>query len=98
VIRWSRLEWVDDDELREHFDEHGQGVRARDVDHYLRSARETVQLGTRFTYRLGRKRRVGYYHPRTRRFTALTEDGDAIVTHFSCGENYVRRLPDSTYR
>lgn len=43
-------------------------------------------------------KRVGYYHAHTERFTSMTADEDAIVTHFACPERYVRQLPDSDYR
>ncbi len=41
--------------------------------------------------------RVGYYHPETGRFTGLTDDERAIVTHFRCRARYVVDLPGSTY-
>jgi len=59
-----------------------------------------IDEGTFFSYRdrSTGEWRLGYYERFTDRFTPLNEDGDTIVTHFRCGERYVRGLPENDYR
>lgn len=66
----------------------------------MASARETIRQGRRFLYqdRGTGQTRVGYFDPRSGHFTALTRDETTIVTHFFTDEQYVRRLPATTYR
>jgi pyocin large subunit-like protein len=97
----EHVPWPSDDELTDHFSEHHWDVNARTVEEYDASARATIRDGTRFSYddpKTGRKR-IGYYDPETGLLTALRGDGSAILTHFAPedGEDYVRRLPRSTY-
>jgi hypothetical protein len=94
----SGLPWVSRTELERHFKKHGREVGAGDIPGYLHSARETIRVGVRFTYRWKARYQVGYYHPGTRKFVALTADADAILTHYVESEKRVRGLPESTYR
>ena len=73
-------------------------VGARTREEYLRSARQTIQLGTRFTYAWKGGTRVGYFYRATRRFTALRDDEQFIITHFVMSERQVRALRGSTYK
>jgi pyocin large subunit-like protein len=89
-------------ELPWHFGKHGHALGLSTIADYDASARDTIRVGKRFTYRtrLGRKPPVGYYDPRTNRFTALTRDEAIILTHVppTTGAAYVRGLPRSSYR
>lgn len=69
------------------------------ADQYEESARETMRIGQRFTYRdLGTNApRVGYYAVESGRFTALRADESIITSHFIARERYVRELLESTY-
>ena len=68
---------------------------------YEASALATVQAGQRFTYNDPKSGdpRVGYYVRLTNRFTSVSDDDRAIITHFPPrqGEQYCRGLPNSTY-
>lgn len=93
-------EWSDQQQEYRHFQKHRWRLRVHTVEAYTRSARATIRVGRAFTYDdpdFGDPR-VGYYHARTHRFTALTEDQQMILTHF-CPDSraYVRNLPRSTY-
>ncbi|SRR6266511_3453469 len=92
------IEWNGRDSLEDHFGRHGKEVGAKNESEYLRSARETIQLGVRLTYQIGSRERLGYYHKRTGRFTAVSGDGQSILTHSRESENYVGTLKGSTYR
>ncbi len=87
-------------QLQAHFQKHPEGYRT--VEEYDRGARDTIRKGTAFTYldRESNQRHLGFYDRQSNRFTALTLDGRRITTHFrpDQGEQYVRRLPESTYR
>jgi pyocin large subunit-like protein len=89
-------------QLQAHFDKHGQEGPSPSAEAYDASARETIRLGREFTYvdRTTNQRRRGFYEPQSNRFTAVTEDGRRITTHFrpDDSERYVRGLPGSTYR
>jgi len=89
-------------QLQDHFEKHGrEGPWASEAD-YDASARETIRIGTIFTYvdRTANAQRLGFYHRETNRFTSVTQDGRRITTQFKPdrGEAYVRGLPQSTYR
>lgn len=92
-------EWGSRAELERHFGLHGRDVGALTVAEYEASSKQVIETGTAFEYEdLGsRWWRLGYYDRVTERFTAVTEDGTRIVTHFRCPEYYVDRLPGSTY-
>jgi pyocin large subunit-like protein len=87
-------------QLAEHFDKHPEDYRS--VQDYDRGARDTVRSGVAFTYvdREAGVERLGFYEPRSNRFTSLTRDGRRITTHFrpDRGAAYVQQLPESTYR
>ncbi len=87
-------------QLQAHFQKHPEGYKT--VEEYDRGARDTIRRGVAFTYvdRETNERRLGFYDRDTSRFTALTQDGRRITTHFRPDqrEQYVRRLPGSTYR
>jgi hypothetical protein len=89
-------------QLQEHFSKHGQEGPYSNVADYDRAARDTVVVGTAFTYvdRESRVQRQGYYHSPTNRFTSLTSDGQRITTFFHPDrrENYIRGLERSTYK
>jgi hypothetical protein len=89
-------------QLQAHFTKHGQEGPYPSAAAYDVSARETVRVGRAFSYidRTTRARRRGFYDPSTNRFTALTQDGKRITTHFRPDnrERYVRDLLESTYR
>lgn len=89
-------------QLRSHFQKHGkEGPWAAEAA-YDASARETIRLGTAFTYvdRESNAERLGFYDRDGNRFTGVTRDGRRITTHFrpDRGEAYVRGLDRSTYR
>ena len=89
-------------QLRAHIDKHGrEGPWASEAD-YDASARETITIGTAFTYqdRESNAERLGFYHKDSNRFTGVTRDGRRITTQFKPdrGEAYVRGLERSTYR
>ena len=93
-------EWGSQDDLDEHFEDHGALLGCQTVTEYELSSKSTIDTGTFFTYRdrSTGERRLGYYDPFTGRFSAVNEDGDTIVTHFRCGERYIRGLPENDYR
>ncbi len=41
--------------------------------------------------------RIGYFDPLTDLFVAVTDDDQAIVTHFPAEVEYAATLPDSDY-
>ena len=89
-------------QLRAHVEKHGkEGPWASEAE-YDASARETIRIGTAFTYqdRESNAERLGFYHRDSNRFTAVTRDGRRITTQFrpDRGEAYVRGLDRSTYR
>lgn len=89
-------------QLKAHVDKHGrEGPWATEAE-YDASARETIKIGTAFTYmdRESNAERLGSYHKETNRFTGVTRDGRRITTHFKPdrGEAYVRGLDRSSYR
>jgi hypothetical protein len=92
-------EWGSRAEPERHFGLHGRDVGARTVAEYEASSREVIETGTAFQYGdFGSDQwRLGYYDRVTERFTAVTEDGARIATHFRCPEYYVDRLAGSTY-
>jgi hypothetical protein len=85
-------EWRSSAELQRHFSLHGSKLRVNNLHDYDASARETIDIGTRFNYRdrFTGEWRAGYYGAETRRFTALTHDETEILTHYPCSERYVR--------
>jgi hypothetical protein len=92
--------WRNAEDLAEHAAEHGPELGLLSAAEYDASARETVRQGRRFLYQdrgTGRTR-VGYFDPRSGRFTALSHDEATILTHFYTDRQYVRRLPSTTYR
>jgi len=88
------------DRLRQwHFLKHGQVLGVPTVEAYDASARATIRIGVRFTFR-DRSTGImhaGFYHRRTQRLTTLRVTEDEILTHFRCDETYVRGLPESDY-
>lgn len=91
--------WRSPRDLDRHFRKHGAKLRVKDRQAYADSALAIFRAGKRFTYRDPNTadERVGYFDRRTGRFTALTDNEERIVTHFHADEQYVRRLPNSTY-
>ena len=89
-------------QLRAHFEKHGNEGPWASESALDASARETIKIGTVFTYqdRESNAERLGFYHRESNRFTAVTRDGRRIATHFrpDRGEAYVRALDRSTYR
>jgi hypothetical protein len=85
---------------REHFKKHGAKLGIYSEQEYDRSARETVRVGTPFTFQQEGKHRVGYYDRTTNRLTVLNEDETRILSHFppGRGEQYVLDRPGSTYQ
>ena len=67
------------------------------MEEYLDLALLTIERGERFTFRQTSRRRIGYYHRRTRRFVVVRDDDETILSLYLCSENNVRTLPDSTY-
>jgi hypothetical protein len=89
-------------QLRAHFEKHGkEGPWASEAE-YDASARETIRIGTAFTYmdRESNAERLGFFQKESNRFTGVTRDGRRITTQFKPdrGEAYVRGLDRSTYR
>ena len=68
---------------------------------YDASARETIRIGTAFTYvdRESNVERLGFFQKESNRFIGVTRDGRRITTQFrpDRGEAYVRGLNRSTY-
>ncbi len=91
------VSWAKRSEFERHYRKHRQEMGARTREAYLGSARQTIRLGTRFTYFWNGRTHVGYFHRQTRRLTTLMEDEGAILTHYRTSERQVRRFPDSTY-
>ncbi len=93
-------EWRSSQHLARHFQDHHRRLRVRTIAAYDASARATIEVGTYFEYRDldSGDDRIGYYDRRARRFTALTSDGEIILTHYRCSESYVANsLIGSTY-
>jgi hypothetical protein len=89
-------------QLQAHFEKHGrEGPWASEAD-FDASARETIRIGTLFTYvdRESNAERLGFYDHKSNRFASVSWDGRRITTQFKPdrGEVYVRRLARSTYR
>ena len=91
--------WRSPEHLADHFRRHGRRPGLRTIEAYDSSAAETIDLGTYFEYRDLKTDapRVGYYDRVTQRFTALTDDGATILTHYRCPERHVSGLVGSTY-
>jgi pyocin large subunit-like protein len=89
-------------QLRAHFEKHGKEGPWASESQFDASARETIRIGTPFTYmdRESNAERLGFYHRDSNRFTAVTRDGRRITTQFrpDRGEAYVRGLERSSYR
>jgi pyocin large subunit-like protein len=89
-------------QLRAHVDKHGREGPWASESEYDASARDTIRIGTAFTYRdrESNAQRLGFYHKDSNRFTGVTRDGRRITTQFKPdrGEAYVRGLDRSTYR
>jgi pyocin large subunit-like protein len=89
-------------QLRAHFEKHGREGPWSSEAAFDASARETIRLGTAFTYldREADVERLGFYHRESNRFASVTADGRRITTQFKPdrGEAYVRGLTRSTYR
>lgn len=89
-------------QLQDHFEKHGEEGPWASESVYDASARETVSVGTRFTYvdRATNAERLGFFDKSGNRFTSVTNDGRRITTHFrpDRGESYIRGLYRSTYR
>ena len=92
-------EWDGQEDLEEHVEGHGFLLDCRNVAEYERSSKATIDEGTYFNYRdrSTGEWRLGYYDRLTQRFRAVNGDGDTIVTHFRCGERYIRGLPENDY-
>ena len=89
-------------QLQAHVVKHGrEGPWASEAD-FDASARETIRIGTAFTYLDGTSHaeRLGFYHRESNRFVSVTRDGLRITTQFKPdrGEAYARGLSRSTYR
>ena len=99
--RYAQAAWAPG-QLEAHFRKHGAEGPYRTPEEYDAAARETIRLGTMFSYvdRESGAQRLGFYDKPNNRFTGLTRDGRRITTHFrpDRGEAYVRGLERSTYR
>jgi hypothetical protein len=89
--------WWPEDSLRRHFRDHGADLGARTLEDYLHLALLTIERGERFAFRQTSRRRIGYYHRRSRRLVIVRDDDETILSLYLCSENNVRTLPDSTY-
>jgi len=89
-------------QLRAHFEKHGKEGPWASESEYDASARETIRVGTAFTYldRESNAERLGFFQKESNRFAGVTRDGRRITTQFKPdrGEAYVRGLDRSTYR
>jgi hypothetical protein len=92
-------EWKSQRHLHAHFGLHGRRLRLRTESAYDESARNTIEVGTRFNYRdpESREWRIGFYDRVTGRLTVLSDDETEIVTHYRCPERYVENLLSSDY-
>ena len=91
--------WKTPEHLEDHYGRHRRELGTRSIEEYDASARETIAIGVRFTYRdrgTG-ERRIGYFHRESSRMTALDLD-DFIHFYFRTDEAYVAELPGSTYQ
>ena len=87
-------DWKTRSTLEDHFRRHGKEVGARSVDDYARLADLKIPEGTRFTYRMTGKLRIGYYHERSKRFVVLDDEGK-LLSLSRRSVNYVRTQPGS---
>jgi hypothetical protein len=89
-------------QLEAHFQKHGREGPWASESVFDASARETIKIGTAFTYRdrEANTEHLGFYHRESNRFVGLTRDGRRITTQFrpDRGEAYVRALDRSSYR
>jgi hypothetical protein len=92
--------WGTRRDLEEHFRWHGRDLHVDTIEAFEASSKQTIDEGTFFNYRdrWSGDWHLGYYDRLRGRFTAVTEDGEEIVTHFRCSEQYIRRLPENDYR
>ena len=93
-------EWGSQEDLDEHFEDHGALLNCQTASEYEHCSKRTIDEGTFFNYRdrSTGEWRLGYYDRLTECFTAVNENGDTIVTHFRCGERYIRSLPENDYQ
>jgi hypothetical protein len=96
----AQAPWSSQRELRRHFQKHGSQLETPTEADYDGSARGTIRAGRRFNYLDADTSapRVGYYHGRTERFTAMNASETRILSHYNDSESYVRNLPGSDYR
>jgi hypothetical protein len=92
-------EWKSEAHLEDHYLRHRRELPGHSMEQYDESARETVALGTRCTYRDRQTGllRVGYFHRNSSRMTVVGADG-VMVSHFRTDEEYLTLLPLTTYR
>lgn len=90
---WSPLN------LAKHFRKHGHKLGCATVVDYDLSSQATIASGTHFTYEDNGTPRIGYYDKAANLLTVVSDDGRAIITHFSPsgGERYCRNRSQSTY-
>ena len=93
-------EWSSQEDLEEHCEDHNALLNCRTLTEYEQSSKRTIDEGSSFNYRdrSTGEWRLGYYDRISERFTAVNEYGDTIVTHFRCGERYIRGLPENDYQ
>jgi hypothetical protein len=91
------IPWPSPAYLRAHFHKHGARLGIRTEQDYDLSARATIRVGTRLLYTLKSEDRVGYFWQTSRRFTALSDDEQLLLSHFRATENYVRHLSNLIY-
>jgi hypothetical protein len=85
--------------LAKHFRKHGPRLGCLTILDYETSSLTTISNGDRFTCEDAGTPRIGYYDKVANLLTVVSDDGLAIITHFSPtrGEQYCRDRPRSTY-
>lgn len=94
-------QWPSEEYLADHFALHRLDTVTHTVDEYDQSARYAIAHGVRFTYweAGAQETRVGYYDEDTQLLTLLDPTERTIISHFRPdAPDYVRNLPQSTYR
>jgi hypothetical protein len=90
--------WRSDQQLQDHFGEHGHEMGFLTVEAYGAAAQTTLNSGTYFEYyhEEADEERIGCFDRVTGRFVVLNLN-DEIVSFFATTERYIRRLPHNNY-
>ena len=91
-------EWRSNEQLRDHFAEHGREMGYQSVDEYDADAQATLNTGAYFTYHhtAAGEERTGCFDIETGLLVILNMD-DEIVSFFATDARYIRRLPHNNF-